>query len=192
MGAWLDPEHKVRFEASGGDCAGQLEISETNVSCFFEGPPEAAPDLTGLLGAVTEKLFPPGEDEIHFTAGFGLVPWPGIQVDAAWDERELMAKADNGFLVTELVLLGLFLIGLATGTEIHIDSVGLFFGGPYTAVFWVFVVGLGIVIPLFVQLLAVNHTIRHTPIAPILVLVGGILLRFVIVYAGQFSRWSPV
>jgi formate-dependent nitrite reductase membrane component NrfD len=44
---------------------------------------------------------------------------------------------------------------------------------------------------LFIQLLAVNHKIVHTPVAPILVLLGGILLRFVIVYAGQLSGWTP-
>jgi protein NrfD len=108
------------------------------------------------------------------------------------EERELMAKADNGFLVTELILLGLFLIGLATGPQIQIEAVGLFFGGPFTAFFWVFVVLLGIVLPLIIQLLAVSHKVQHTPIAPILVLAGGVMLRFVIVFAGQFTRWSPV
>lgn len=105
-------------------------------------------------------------------------------------ERELLAKADNGFLVSELVLIALFLIGLATSTGVHLEAAMLVLGGPYTAIFWVFVVGLGIVAPLFIQLLAVNHKIQHTPVAPILVLAGGIALRFVIVYAGQVSHWG--
>jgi formate-dependent nitrite reductase membrane component NrfD len=108
------------------------------------------------------------------------------------DERELLAKADNGFLVTELVLIALLLIGLVTATQVQQDAAGMLLGGPYTAVFWVLVVFLGVVIPLVIQLLAVNHKIHHTPVAPILVLAGGVLLRFVIVYAGQLSRWSPV
>ena len=37
-----------------------------------------------------------------------------------------------------------------------------------------------------------SHRIRHTPVAPLLVLAGGLFLRFVIVYAGQVSRWGPV
>jgi formate-dependent nitrite reductase membrane component NrfD len=57
-------------------------------------------------------------------------------------------------------------------------------------VFWVFVVGMGVLIPLFVQLLAVNSKITHTPVAPILVLFGGLVLRFVIVYAGQYSHYA--
>jgi formate-dependent nitrite reductase membrane component NrfD len=105
-------------------------------------------------------------------------------------ERELLAKADNGFIVAELILIGLFLIGLVTSTEAHIRAAGLLLGGPYTAVFWVLVVGIGLVFPLIVQLLAVNHKIQHTPVAPILVIAGGILLRFVIVYAGQVSGWN--
>jgi formate-dependent nitrite reductase membrane component NrfD len=104
-------------------------------------------------------------------------------------ERELLAKADNAFLITELMLIGLLFIGLATATRVHIGAAELFFGGPYTAVFWVLVVGMGIVVPLIVQLLAVNHKIRHTPLAPLAVIIGGVLLRFVIVYAGQHSTW---
>jgi len=105
-------------------------------------------------------------------------------------EQRLLAKADNGFLVTELVLIGLYLVGLLSATRVHMEAARLFLGGPYTAVFWVFVIGLGLVIPLFVQLLAVNHRIRHAPLAPLLVIAGGLALRFVIVSAGQFSHWS--
>ena len=104
-------------------------------------------------------------------------------------ERELLAKADNAFLITELILIGLFFVGLVSATRVHITAAQLFLGGPYTAVFWVLVVGMGIVVPLIVQLLAVNHRIRHTPLAPLAVMMGGLLLRFVIVYAGQHSTW---
>ncbi len=107
-------------------------------------------------------------------------------------ERELLAKADNGFLIAELALLGLFLIGLLSSTKVHAEAAALLLGGPYTAVFWVFVVGLGIVIPFSIQLLTVNHKVRHTPLAPILVLAGGVVLRFVIVSAGQLTHWSPM
>jgi formate-dependent nitrite reductase membrane component NrfD len=108
------------------------------------------------------------------------------------EERELLAKADNGFLVAELIVLALFLIGLATSGRASREAVALLLGGPLTAVFWVFVVAAGIIIPLVVQLLAVNHRIRHTPVAPILVLAGGVLLRFVFVYGGQLSHWGSL
>jgi formate-dependent nitrite reductase membrane component NrfD len=105
------------------------------------------------------------------------------------DEREGLARADNVFLAAELVVLALFLIGLLTGTEAHVAAARLVLGGPYTAVFWVFVVGIGLVIPLAFQSLAVRHLVRHTAVMPILVMAGGLALRLVIVYAGQDSHW---
>ena len=81
------------------------------------------------------------------------------------------------------------MIGLATAGESQRAAAALVLGGPYTAVFWVLVVGLGIAVPLLIQGLAVSHRIAHTPLAPVLVLLGGLALRFVIVSAGQASHW---
>ena len=105
-------------------------------------------------------------------------------------ESEFLARADNRFLQAELVVLALFLVGLVTSTRVHAAAAGLLLGGPFTAVFWVGVVGLGIAVPLLIQTLAVAHRVRHTPVAPLLVMAGGVLLRFVIVNAGQASRWG--
>lgn len=105
-------------------------------------------------------------------------------------ERELSAKADNGFLIFELLVFVLFFIGMVTSTQAHRKAAELLLIGPYAAVFWVFVILLGIVIPLIIQLLAVNHKVKHTAVAPIMVIAGGIALRFVIVYAGQMSHWT--
>lgn len=107
-------------------------------------------------------------------------------------ERELLAKADNGFLVAELVFIALFLIGLVSSTQAHVTAAGLLLGGPWSALFWVGVIGLGIVLPLAIQLLAVQHRVAHTAIAPLLVIAGGLALRFVIVHAGQASHWARI
>jgi protein NrfD len=106
------------------------------------------------------------------------------------EEKELLAKADNSFLMAELIFIALFVGGMATSSQVHQQAASLLLGGPYTAIFWVFVVGLGILFPLVIQMLAVNHKIQHTPIAPVLVMLGGLLLRFVIVSAGQVSHWT--
>jgi formate-dependent nitrite reductase membrane component NrfD len=83
----------------------------------------------------------------------------------------------------------MMLISLLSTSSVHNEAAMILINGPYAASFWVFVIGIGIVIPLIIQLLAVNHKIAHTPVAPILVIAGGLALRFVIVYAGQLSRW---
>lgn len=105
------------------------------------------------------------------------------------DERELLAKADNGFLTIEIFVIALMIVGLLTSTQVHINAAKLLISGAYAPAFWTFVVGMGIIIPLFIQLLAVNHKIKHTPIAPIMVILGGLILRFIIVAAGQFSHY---
>ncbi len=101
-----------------------------------------------------------------------------------------LAQADNSFLTIELGLLGLLLIGHLTSTAVHQQAAGLLLSGSYAAVFWVFVIGLGILIPLFLQHLELIHRIRHTIAPSILVLCGGLVLRFVLVAAGQASHWS--
>jgi formate-dependent nitrite reductase membrane component NrfD len=108
------------------------------------------------------------------------------------DEQEQLIRFDNLFLMTELGLIALFLIGHLTVGAVHAQAAQLLLGGPYTAVFWVLVVGLGILLPLAIQSLMVAGRIPHTVIAPLLVLFGGLALRFVIVFAGQYSEWiSP-
>lgn len=106
------------------------------------------------------------------------------------EERKLLAKADNGFLITELLIIFLMIIGYLSSTEVHILAANMILTGPYAATFWVFVVGMGIIIPLIIQLFAVNHRVQHTPVAPIMVMLGGLLLRFVIVSIGQASHWN--
>jgi formate-dependent nitrite reductase membrane component NrfD len=105
-------------------------------------------------------------------------------------ERALTVRIDNVVLASELGILALFLLGLLAGSAPQVEAARLFLGGPYTAPFWVFVIGLGIVIPLVIQLLAARHLIQHTPIAPVMVMAGGLVLRWVLVSAGQFSHWA--
>ena len=104
----------------------------------------------------------------------------------------MMARADVAFLGAELAFILLLFISLMSTSKAHMGAAEMFLGGPYTAVFWVLVVGVGIIVPLIVQPLAITHRVHHTPVAPLLVLAGGLALRFVIVFAGQASHWSPI
>jgi formate-dependent nitrite reductase membrane component NrfD len=103
-----------------------------------------------------------------------------------------MEVADTAFLAIELSLVLLFVIGLATSTQAHAQAASLLLGGSYTAPFWVLVVLLGIVVPMVIQFLVVIRRVGHAPIAPLLVLMGGLALRVVIVSAGQASEWTTL
>jgi formate-dependent nitrite reductase membrane component NrfD len=102
-----------------------------------------------------------------------------------------LTRADLGFLAIELVLIGLLLINLLTSSASHAAAAQLLLGGPYTLVFWLGVVGLGLVLPMALQALELGHRIPHTVLPALLVLAGGYLLRWVMVGAGQASRVIP-
>ncbi len=101
----------------------------------------------------------------------------------------ILTRADNSFLTIELGLLILFLIGLVTSTEVNRQAATLLLTGAYAAPFWVLVIGTGILAPLILQFLELQNRIRHTLAPAVLVLVGGLALRFILVFAGQESHW---
>ncbi len=105
------------------------------------------------------------------------------------EESEMLARMDNKFLIAEAGVIMLMLVGLLSSTEVHINAANILISGSYASSFWVFVIIMGIAIPLLIQNLAVKHIIKHTPIAPLLVIAGGLVLRFVIVFAGQLSHY---
>jgi formate-dependent nitrite reductase membrane component NrfD len=106
------------------------------------------------------------------------------------DGHRKLEHADNSFLTIEFVLLALFLGGLMTSTQAHQDGAQLILTGPWAASFWVFVVGMGILLPLALQFLQARGRIQATIVPSLLVLGGGLALRLILVGAGQASHWS--
>ena len=59
-------------------------------------------------------------------------------------------------------------------------------GMSYMLWFWGIFVALGLILPMLLEFLeAVGVHIRFPQLAPVLVLLGGLVLRFLIVFAGQ-------
>jgi formate-dependent nitrite reductase membrane component NrfD len=65
-------------------------------------------------------------------------------------------------------------------------------GGKWTGVFWALVVVTGLLSPLAMKIAEVRRRLRPTAIAPILVLVGGLSLRWVLLLAGQASSYGLI
>ncbi len=105
-------------------------------------------------------------------------------------EKHTLARLDVTAISVELFLIIHLFMGFLASTQVHIDAARLFLGGPYTAAFWVFVVGLGLLLPAAIELLELRGKILATRIPALLVLLGGLLLRFIVVEAGQVSQWS--
>lgn len=113
--------------------------------------------------------------------------WNMLSRPSGWELKSLV-KWDIGLLALELVILLLIVISLLTGTEAHQSAALLILGGPYTPVFWVFVIILGLAAPLWLEIRESMHLPGPVWIAPALVLLGGLVLRLVLVYAGQVSQ----
>ena len=106
-------------------------------------------------------------------------------------ERELFTRFDLVLIAAEIALVGLFVISLATGTGKHIEALQSITGGPYTMVFWVLFVGIGLVIPLLIEMLEMRGVAKSVALlAPVLVLFGGYVLRQVMIDIGQESTWT--
>jgi len=100
---------------------------------------------------------------------------------------DALIRADLAFLAVELVLLGLVVVNLTTSSASHAAAAALIVSGPYAWTFWGLVVALGIFAPLALQALELKHRISHTVVPALLVLVGGLALRWIMVNAGQAS-----
>jgi formate-dependent nitrite reductase membrane component NrfD len=104
-------------------------------------------------------------------------------------ERIQLGRTDMGLISVELVLLALWMIGLASGGASAQGALAAIFGGPYTAAFWTLVVALGLVAPLTGEWLEHRHGAVPGKATAVLVLVGGFALRWILVFAGQETGW---
>ncbi len=104
-------------------------------------------------------------------------------------ERHTFAQIDLLLIAIELFLIVHMFMGFRASSQVQIDASEMFLGGDFTAPFWVFVVGLGLVIPAALEVMEMRNKKVPYMVAPALVLMGGLLFRFIMAYAGQMSRW---
>ena len=104
-------------------------------------------------------------------------------------ERREFSRIDLLLIAIELALIIHMFMGFRASTQVQIDAAALFLGGPYTLPFWVFVVFLGMILPAVLEIWELKG--RHIPayIPAVMIIFGSIMLRFIIVYAGQASRY---
>jgi protein NrfD len=104
-------------------------------------------------------------------------------------ERNMFAKIDLIVIGIELFLIIHMFMGFLASTQVQIDAAQLFLGGPYTMSFWIFVVIIGMILPAVLEIMELRKFHIPALLPAILVLFGSIMLRMIIVYAGQASRW---
>ncbi|HZK52602.1 MAG TPA: NrfD/PsrC family molybdoenzyme membrane anchor subunit [Desulfosporosinus sp.] len=120
-----------------------------------------------------------------------LSPWQR----ARHKELHALTKADAVLIILEcLIILVMIVMGI-----LNSDSESMAFGsllyGQYAGMFWFFIVGLGLMLPLSLELLElkdkipVKWALSVTISSSLLVLFGGFFVRYIITYAGQTNGW---
>jgi len=80
-------------------------------------------------------------------------------------------------------------MGFLASSQVQIEAAHLFLGGDFTVSFWVFVIILGLVFPAVLETLELFGFKVPAAIPAIMVLFGGLMFRFIMVEAGQITRF---
>jgi len=104
-------------------------------------------------------------------------------------EKYLFGKIDLVLIIIELGLIIHMLMGMYAGSEVQIEAMQLLVGGEFTLMFFGFVVILGLIIPGILEFIELAGYKVPAAVPALLVILGGLIFRFVMVEAGQITRY---
>lgn len=104
-------------------------------------------------------------------------------------ERTWFSKIDLILIGIEIFFIIHLFMGFLASNAAQIEAAQLFLGGAYTLPFWGGVVVLGLLVPAILEILELRG--RKVPVAlpAFLILLGGMIFRFIMVDAGQLSKY---
>lgn len=112
-------------------------------------------------------------------------------------ELRLLYGLDICFLTLEFFIVLPYLIHGELSVRAVQESLKLILGGPFTLLFWVFFLGLGLLLPLGIEIrelvpvIVLKRELHYNRLlaasTALLILTGGFLLRYIFVFAGQMS-----
>lgn len=104
-------------------------------------------------------------------------------------EKKIIGRIDILLIVVELFFIIHLFMGFLAGSEVQINAANLFLGGKFTAPFFAFVVILGLIFPAVLEMMELKGFKVPIFIPAILILLGGLIFRFLMVEAGQITRY---
>jgi len=104
-------------------------------------------------------------------------------------EKHLFSKIDLVLIIVELGLIVHMLMGMYAGSQVQLEAMQLLVGGEFTLMFFGFVVILGLIIPAILEGIEIMGYKVPVAVPAILILIGGLVFRFVMVEAGQITRY---
>ena len=104
-------------------------------------------------------------------------------------ERKTLSKIDLILIGIELFFIIHLFMGFLASSAVQIQAAELFLGAQFTVSFWVFVVILGLIVPAILEILELRGYKIPIAIPAFLILFGGLMFRFIMVEAGQITRY---
>jgi len=104
-------------------------------------------------------------------------------------ERKIMGRIDILLILIELFFIIHLFMGFKAGSEASINAANLFLGGSFTAPFFAFVVILGLIFPAILEVFELKGYKVPAIVPAALILIGGLIFRFLIVEAGQITKY---
>jgi formate-dependent nitrite reductase membrane component NrfD len=166
-----------------------------------------------LLGALTARPFwnnpmlpmlflisamMTGSASICFVGCF-IRGFRGMSREAINTNKFMIHSIDFTLMVFSMIAVFLFVLGLYVSPRSSVAAVHLIMGGEFTLLFWSLVVGVGILLPLALEVYElIPHYIwqvelrEHNPwisgVITTSVLIGGFAMRYIMIYAGQMAQ----
>lgn len=126
---------------------------------------------------------------LFLTSGLSTGAAAIILMSKTHAERRMFSMIDLVLIGVELFLITHMLMGMIAGSQVQLEASQLLLGGEFTIAFFVFVVILGLAFPAILEIFELVGFKVPAVIPALLVLLGGIMFRFIMVEAGQLTRY---
>ena len=126
---------------------------------------------------------------LFLTSGLSTGAASIIMLSKTHAERRMFSMIDLVLIAIELFLIIHLVMGMMAGSQVQLEAAELILGGEFTVAFWVFVVLLGLSFPAILEIFELIGFKVPAIVPAALVIMGGLVFRFVMVDAGQLTRY---
>ena len=126
---------------------------------------------------------------LFLTSGLSTGAAAIILLSRSAKEKHMFGRIDLVLIIIELGLIIHMLMGMYAGSEVQIEAMQLLVGGDFTLMFFGFVVILGLIVPGILEFIELIGYKVPSTVPALLVILGGLIFRFVMVEAGQITRY---
>ncbi|WP_166965204.1 NrfD/PsrC family molybdoenzyme membrane anchor subunit [Yeosuana marina] len=126
---------------------------------------------------------------LFLTSGLSTGAAAIILLSKSVQERHLFGRIDLGLIIVELALIVHMIMGYYAGSQVQLEAMELLVGGDFTLMFFGFVVLLGLLVPAILELIELIGYKVPVVVPALLVIIGGLIFRFVMIEAGQLTRY---